>query len=157
MSSLWRIAGALLVALTCLARDAGACICTESAGLAADFGEASAVFAGEIVALELVEKTVEDTVVQDMVATFRVVRRWKGPSGDRIRVKTCGTQASLCTCGAAFALGKRFVVFASGKPLETSSCDRTTDYFAAPGDPEHQWLGVEDLVRALDAETKGKP
>jgi hypothetical protein len=147
-----------LVALCVLgarAAPARACTCFGSDDLAADVREADSVFAGEVVALELLETKVGDAVLRDMVATFRVSRRWKGVQGDRVKVKTCGTQTEICSCGVAFELGKRFVVFASGEPLVTGGCTRTQAFIAAPGSPDFQWMGVEDLVRALDAETRG--
>ena len=81
-----------------------------------------------------------------MVATFEVEQRWKGPSLRRLRVQTCGTQTFVCTCGADFQLGQRYVVFAEGKMLETSSCNRTT-----VADP----VG-DELLKGLDAITKRK-
>ena len=66
-----------------------------------------------------------------MVATLRVERRWKGPRTSLVRVRTCGTQAAVCTCGFDFQLGARYVVFASGSRLETTSCDRTRLALAA--------------------------
>jgi hypothetical protein len=52
----------------------------------------------------------------------------------------------VCTCGADFQLGQRYVVFAEGKPLETSSCNRTT-----VADP----VG-DELLKGLDAIAKRK-
>lgn len=95
-----------------------------------------------------------------MVATFAVERRWKGPTMRRLRVQTCGTQAMLCTCGFDFQLGQRYVVFADGKPPETSSCNRNailprlpkgeaTKIRAAGG-----VLPGDDLLKDLDAVAK---
>ena len=132
-------------------RSAHPCVCYESEGLAADFGEAKAVVAGKIVALEIATVTVGGTSSEDMVATVRVERRWKGPKDALLRVRTCGTQETLCTCGTDFRVGGYFLIFAAGKPLATSSCQRTRSYSSVPDEAGAQWLGVEDLVRDLDA------
>jgi len=83
----------------------------------------------------------EGEKIESMVATFEVEQRWKGPSLRRLRVLTCGTQTFVCTCGADFQLGQRYVVFAEGKMLETSSCNRT----AIPNP------AGDDLLKDLDA------
>jgi hypothetical protein len=89
-----------------------------------------------------------------MIATFRVERRWKGAPGKVVRVRTCGTQTSVCTCGTDFRLGASLVVFAVGNPLSTGSCQRTTEYHKVENEPDMKWLGAEELVRALDALAK---
>lgn len=140
------ILSALLVARPV---PAGACVCYESEGLTADFREAAAVFAGRVVALEIAEVKVGDHLEEEMVATLKVERRWKGPGSALLRIRTCGTQTMLCTCGTDFQLGAHFVVFAVGKPLGTGSCQRTRLYTPVPGEPGMEWLGAEDLVREL--------
>lgn len=138
---------AVLLAST---RPAAACVCYESAGLQADYREATAVFAGQVVALQIVSTRVAGTVEEQTVATLRVERRWKGPKDREIRVRTCGTQEMFCTCGTDFRLGAHFVVFAIGKPLATGSCQRTRRYDRVP-EAGLLWNGVEDLVRDLEA------
>jgi hypothetical protein len=130
---------------------AAACVCSESRGLEADYLEAAAVFAGKVVALEIAEVKVGDQVNEDMVATLRVERLWRGRKDTLLRVRTCGTQTMLRTCGTDFEVGAHFIVFALGTPLSTSSCQRTQRYTTAPGEPGLEWLGVEQLVRELDA------
>jgi hypothetical protein len=136
--------------------SAQACVCDESRGLEADYREAEAVFAGRIVALQVAPAKVGGNSDEHMVATLVVERRWKGPKTREIQVQTCGTQETLCTCGTDFALGGRFVVFAVGKPLSTSSCQRTRRYQRVPGDGKLQWVGAEDLVSDLDALERGR-
>lgn len=131
-----------------------ACVCEQSQGLAADVRAAEAVFAGTVVALDVVRDQVGAHNSEDMVATFKVKRRWKGPDKNILRVRTCGTQTMICTCGTDFRLGAHFVVFAVDKPLFTSSCQRTTEYQVVDYEPGMEWLGVEDLVRDLDALVK---
>ena len=146
-----RIVCLTLSAMLLAAGQAGACVCYESSGLEADFREAAAVFAGRVVALQTATTKSAGKVEEEMVATLSVERRWKGPKNAEIRVRTCGTQEMLCTCGTDFQLGARFVVFAVGKPLSTSSCQRTRRYNRVPGEVGMQWLGAEELVQGLDA------
>jgi hypothetical protein len=135
---------------------AQACVCGESSGLEADYREAEAVFAGRIVALQVAAAKAGDNTDEHMVATVVVERRWKGPKTREIQVRTCGTQEMLCTCSTDFELGGRFVIFATGKPLSTNSCQRTRRYQRIPGDATLQWVGAEDLVRDLDALERGR-
>jgi uncharacterized phage protein gp47/JayE len=114
--------------------------------LADEYRRSSAVFVGRIVSLEISTMVVEGHAVENMVATFEVERRWKGPSARRLRVQTCGTQMLVCTCGVDFQLGQRYVVFAEGKLLQTNSCNRTTVADAA-GD---------GLLESLDAVARRK-
>lgn len=143
-----------MAALLAAASPVDACVCYESAGLEADFREAAAVFAGKVVAVEIATVTVADRQEEVMVATIKVARRWKGPKDELVRVRTCGTQEMICTCGTNFRLGSHFVVFAVGKPLQTGSCQRTRAYTSMPQEPGIEWLGAEDLVRDLDALTR---
>jgi len=126
-----------------LAPDVSACVCTESGDISAQYGQAAAVFVGRVVALEVAPNPARASGEDDMVATLRVERRWKGPRTRTIRVRTCGTQAVGCTCGFDFQLGARYVVFATGRRLETTSCDRTRLALAA-----------DDIIR--DAERLSK-
>jgi hypothetical protein len=144
-------AALLLLLMTARVKGAYACVCYESAGLAADVAEAKAVFAGKVVALETVTATVAGHETENMVAVIRVTRRWKGPKDKVIRVQTCGTQDMICTCGTDFRLGGSYVVFGVGDPLGTGSCQRTQVYTPISSEPGMEWLGAEDLVRDLDA------
>lgn len=138
---IWRFCLACIVAVVCAARPAAACACADLGSLADEYRRSGAVFVGRIVSVEISTRVHEGHRVENMIATFYVERRWKGPHARRLRVRTCGTQTQVCTCGADFQLGQRYVVFAEGKPLETSSCNRTTVADAAG----------EDLLRGLDA------
>ena len=141
-----RLCLACVVVILCAARPAGACVCADLGSLADEYRRSSAVFVGRIVSLEISTKVIEGDRIENMVATFDVERRWKGPSVRRLRVQTCGTQMLVCTCGVDFQLGQRYVVFAEGKPLQTSSCNRTTITDTAG----------EDLLKGLDAVAKRK-
>ena len=139
-----RFSLACIIAILFAARPAAACVCADLGTVADEYRQSRAVFIGRIVSLEISTKVVKGNRIEDMIATFDVERRWKGPSVRRLRVQTCGTQTQLCTCGADFQLGQRYVVFAEGKALQTSSCNRTT---AAD-------IAGEDLMKGLDALAK---
>jgi hypothetical protein len=145
----WAVCALTVTILTVVPSWAAACVCVESKGLAADYREARAVFAGTVVALEIVRKQVEGHVLEDMVATFKVGRRWKGPKKAHLRIRTCGTQTMICTCGTNFRLGAHFVVFAVEAPMVTGSCQRATEYHPGP-EPGLEWVGAEELVKHLD-------
>ncbi len=133
------------------ARPAWACVCSEGGTLREDFQAAEAVFAGRVVGLTLEAVDRGDGKKEEvMVASLQVLRRWKGPSSELIKVATCGDQEFICTCGTDFTLGSHFLVFAVGSPLFTGSCQRTRGFSRVPTDPDLQWLGVEDLIRDLD-------
>jgi hypothetical protein len=137
---------ACIVATMCAARPVAACTCADLGPLADEYHHSSAVFVGRIVSIEISSKIIEGERVENMIATFAVERRWKGPSIRRLRVQTCGTQTLVCTCGVGFQLGQRYVVFAEGKPLQTSSGNRTHIAETAG----------EDLLKGLDAIAKRK-
>lgn len=143
---IWRLCLACIIAILCAARPAAACVCADPGSLADEYRRSSAVFVGRIVSLEISTKVVEGRRIENMIATFDVERRWKGPSARRLRVQTCGTQMLVCTCGVDFQLGQRYVVFAEGKPFQTSSCNRTTIADTAG----------EELLKGLDAAAKRK-
>jgi len=142
----WRLCLACVVVIVCAARPAGACACADMGSLADEYRQSDAVFVGRIVSIEISAEVVKGHRIEHMTATFKVERRWKGPSVRRLRVGTCGTQTMVCTCGVDFQLGQRYVVFAEGKPLTTSSCNRTT--LADTADNE--------LLKSLDAAARRK-
>ncbi|MEA2203725.1 MAG: hypothetical protein QOE77_501 [Blastocatellia bacterium] len=153
---------ACIVATTCAARPVAACTCPDLGSLADEYHHSSAVFVGRIVSIEIYSEIIGGEKIEHMIATFAVERRWKGPTLARLRVQTCGTQALVCTCGFNFQLGERYVVFAAGKPLKTSSCNRNvilpqlprgeaTKIRAAGG-----VLPGDDLLKDLDAIAKRK-
>jgi hypothetical protein len=135
-----------IVIIVCTARPVGACTCADSGSLNDEYHHSSAVFVGRIVSLEISSKVIGGVTIENMIAIFDVQRRWKGPSVRRLRVQTCGTQTLVCTCGVDFQLGQRYVVFAEGKPLQTSSCNRTHIAETAG----------EDLLKGLDALARRK-
>ena len=153
---------ACIVATMCAARPVAACTCADLGSLADEYHHSSAVFVGRIVSIEISSKIVDGERVENMVATFTVERRWKGPTIRRLRVQTCGTQTLVCTCGFNFQLGERYVVLAEGKPLETSSCNRNAILLQLPhGEATKIRAGGavlpgDDLLKELDAIAKRK-
>jgi hypothetical protein len=125
-------AGLFAIGVVLLAPRPGlACVCTDTGSVADEWRASGAVFLGRIVGLSIEAVKLEDIMAERMRASFKVERRWKGPKGPTIDVWTCGDQVEVCTCGVDFNLGERYVVFASGKPLGTGSCDRTRVLSAA--------------------------
>jgi len=151
-----------IFALLCAARPASACVCADLGSLSDEYHHSSAVFVGRIVSLEISSQVINGEKFENTIATFNVERRWKGPTVRRLRVQTCGTQALVCTCGFNFQLGQRYVVFADGRPLQTSSCNRTTDLLQLPQGEAAKiraagyTLPGDDLIGALDAIAKRK-
>jgi hypothetical protein len=125
----WLALGTLLLS----SRPAYTCVCVETGGLADELRSSRAVFLGRIVALSIDPIFVGGTEVERMRATFRVEHSWKGVKGRTVDVLTCGTQTVFCTCRADFRLGERYVVFASGQPLGTGSCNRTAPAGSSEG------------------------
>jgi hypothetical protein len=154
---------ACIVAIVFTVRPVDACVCADMGSLADEYHHSSAVFVGRIVSLEISSKVIDGVTIENMVATFAVERRWKGPSIRRLRVQTCGTQALVCTCGFDFQLGQRYVVFAQGKPLlQTSSCNRNEILPQLPKGEAAKiratgaQLPGDDLLKELDAIAKRK-
>jgi hypothetical protein len=151
-----------IFAILCTARPASACTCADLGSLTDEYHHSSAVFVGRIVSLQISSKLINGERIESMIATFDVERRWKGPTFRRLRVQTCGTQALVCTCGFDFQLGQRYVVFADGKPFQTSSCNRNA---ILPQLPQGEAAKIraaggvlpgDDLLKDLDAIAKRK-
>jgi hypothetical protein len=151
-----------IVVIVCTARPVGACVCADMGSLADEYYHSSAVFTGRIVSLEISSKVIDGETFENMIATFAVEQRWKGLAVRRLRVGTCGTQTLVCTCGVDFKLGERYVIFAVGTPLTTSSCNRNAFLPQLPkGEaPKIRAEGYElpgdDLIKELNALAKRK-
>ena len=87
----------------------------------AGFRDARAVFVGQVVATRVVQSATDRSDVRT-VATVRVERRWKGPRAKTLEVSACGGGDVVCTVSMDFTIGGRYVFFADGNPLSTSSC-----------------------------------
>jgi hypothetical protein len=85
------------------------------------FRDAKAVFVGQVMATRVVQSA-NDSFDVRTVATVRVERRWKGPSAKALEVSACGGGGVVCTVSIDFEIGRRYLFFAEGNPLSTSSC-----------------------------------
>jgi hypothetical protein len=135
---------AVTAGLVLIPRETTACGCGEPLGTVAyQLNKARVVFVGRVVRLELAGPRASGRDDEDMVATFTIEHRWKGPAKRTIRVRTSGNQTVLSTCGVDFQLGRRYVVFAAYDPLQTTSC-----WFTRAAEL------ADDLIRELDAASK---
>jgi hypothetical protein len=99
--------------------------CAAPEPIAVEYRRSAAVFIGRVTALEIVNTPPPRPDVHT-VATFEVERGWKGSRKRTAKVRTCGGGQAICTVGFTFAHGVRYVVFATGTPLETTICQRTS-------------------------------
>jgi len=106
--------------------DARSCAVREPRD--AEFRSSAAVFSGRVKSLRAVRGHGGPSDLQT-IATFDVERWWKGGRGRTAEVHSCGgsdgVNAVACTVGFTFDVGVRYLVFAYGRPLETSNCQRT--------------------------------
>jgi hypothetical protein len=108
-----------LIVFVALAGRAGAsCAVFE---IESGFRDAKAVFVGQVVATRVVQSATDRSDVRT-VATVRVERKWKGPRAKNLEVSACGGGDVLCTVSMDFEIGGRYLFFADGTPLSTSSC-----------------------------------
>ena len=109
--------------------SASACSCVPPVDVSAAFDQAHEVFAGRVVALELVTILDADPTVsfapEYLKVTLAVHSRWKGEDVEEAVVYTAFT---CCICGFGFEIGEEYLIYASldveGRP-QTSICDRT--------------------------------
>ena len=120
-----------LVAMLCIAPWQGSVQARECAApepLDVEFSRSAAVFIGRVKSLRVVRVGGGEFDLQT-VATFDVENWWKGGRARTVEVRSCGgidgDRAVICTHGFHFKLGVSYVVFATGRPLETSICLRT--------------------------------
>jgi hypothetical protein len=134
---------ALLVAGTPVSALAELRSCGPPWPLEAEFEASSVVIIGRVVAIANAVREWPETDVTGerlkflmRIATVEVERRWKGPADKTLQIETC----EQCTAGVGFAIGERWVVFASGQPPTTGDCGRTLRY----SDPRYraavEWL-----------------
>jgi hypothetical protein len=69
---------------------------------------------------------------------------WKGDLGPVALVRTCsytlGNESVTCGEDFSFAIGTRYIVFASGMPLQTNGCFLTERVDSLEGNRIMQWL-----------------
>jgi hypothetical protein len=102
------------------AMGAMACDCSPPGSAREEFQRMDAVFSGEVISLGL----------RSAKAEFKVEKVWKGPSAKKIALKYIGSD-----CTYPFVVGKKYLVYASGKEiLETHVCTRTKELDKASDD-----------------------
>ena len=105
-----------------------ACSCGEPPGLWESVEDATAVFAGRVVALE----SRGNTFAVDV--TFAVSRVWKGPAAPELVAYTRSLGAG--DCGYPLELEEEYLVYAYDEALEIWLCTRTTRLMYAEYDLE---------------------
>ncbi|HZO15696.1 MAG TPA: hypothetical protein VFB62_20630 [Polyangiaceae bacterium] len=126
-------------ALSTVAPTAFACSCMQPPPPAQALADASRVFEGEV-------KTVNQAEPGHVVATFRVLRAWKGVNEPEVVVHTAGDSAA---CGLGFAAGQRWLLYAHLHENNTHAnlCSRSTQESAG----DIAALGPPSFTPASDA------
>jgi hypothetical protein len=119
------------LAIFCVAHSRGsvqARSCAAPEAFEVEYRRSAAVFSGRVQALKVV-RVHDGAFGLVTVATFEVQNWWKGGRSKFVDVRSCGGIEGdveiICTHGFEFELGVSYVVFATGRPLETSLCLRT--------------------------------
>jgi hypothetical protein len=106
-----------------------ACDCSPPGSAREELQRMDAVFSGEVISGDLRSAKVE----------FKVEKVWKGPSAKKIALKYIGSD-----CTYPFVIGKKYLVYASGKEiLETHVCTRTKELDKASDDMKELGEGKE--------------
>lgn len=121
---LFVIVGAFLLYSTAVS----ACSCAPPGTPQEELNRSDAVFAGQV-------ESIQDSLTsgfmgpgQDYDVTFDIMRVWKGPETDTLKVKTSSSSAS---CGYSFQEGEDYLVYANEEyqvedgDLTVSLCSRT--------------------------------
>lgn len=128
---LMRVTFPLLFALV-YSQAAFACSCAPPPPPAAALRQASAVFAGRVIAISPAAGHRKRVV-------FRAEEIWKGASSPFISVSTWTDEAA---CGNSYSIGERWLVYANGgNALTTSLCSRTTQIQNAQQDLQALGIG----------------
>jgi len=122
-SNAWLLAMVFVLGATVAA---SACSCAPSLDVDQELHRADAVFAGRVVALELVLSSdpAIGVSLEQLRATLSVHSAWKGDVGEQTVVYTVFT---CCVCGFRFEIGEEYLVYAIEQDgeLHTSICTRT--------------------------------
>jgi hypothetical protein len=144
----WKELGTLALAVSFAAATAWACSCMpypddprEAVQRAWD--DSDAVLSGEVTGQRPIAVEGEPRAIE---VTFDVARRWKGPDGAQVRIRTADNSAA---CGYNFDTGAQYLVFASRDAqsghYSTGLCSLTRPLADARA-----------LVRVLDARMESK-
>ena len=117
---------------------AAACSCGPEADIEQALGDAAAVFAGRVIALELVPdpNPAVGISMEQLRVTVSVHSTWKGEIENLATVTTAFT---CCVCGFRFEIGEEYLIYAYRQDgvYRTSICDRTKLLGDASEDLEH--------------------
>jgi hypothetical protein len=106
-----------------------ACDCSPPGSPREELQRVDAVFSGEVINLSF----------RSAKVVFKVEKLWKGPGAKEIALEYIGSD-----CTYPFVVGKKYLVYASGKEiLKTSTCDRTKDLDKASVDLKELGEGQE--------------
>ena len=103
------------VAASFAAATAWACSCMPypddpRAAVQRAWDQSDAVLSGEVIAQRPVAIEGAPAAIE---VTFNVARRWKGPQGTQLKIRTADNSAA---CGYPFEAGAQYLVFASRDP-----------------------------------------
>ena len=116
---------------------AAACSCAPPPDIDQALESADAVFAGRVIAMELVPDAdpAIGVSMEHLRVTIAVHSAWKGEIAEQATVYTAFT---CCVCGFRFEIGEEYLVYAYGQDgvHRTSICDRTKRLEAAGEDLE---------------------
>jgi hypothetical protein len=121
-----RIRRFLFVAVTIAASVDARASCPGPLTLDDQFARSSTVFVGRVIRQRVAPSADRGPATE---TTLEAERIWKGERRRTIVVRTCGwaegRDAVTCSDDVRFRVGARYVVFASGHPLQTSDCQPT--------------------------------
>ncbi len=111
----------VVIAVGAMGKSVLACDCLRPVSTQEQVKRSSAVFVGIVTSATRVDK---------QVVEFQVEQYWKGP-----RAKKLTLRAPLNSCNFGFKVGEKYLVFAEGgKVLTTSICSGTKRFSAATAD-----------------------
>jgi hypothetical protein len=89
----------------------------------------AAVFTGRATSQRVIPSEAKAIGSMMTETTFEVEDVWKGDVGPVAQVRTCGytlgNESMTCSEGVTFSIGTRYIIFASGNPLQTNGCFST--------------------------------
>lgn len=105
--------------------DVSGCTCITPGPPSDVFEQASAVFVGKVIEIELMDANKIRGPFAGKLVRFSVERAFKGVEEDQVQILTARSEAS---CGYPFEEGKIYLVYANkgeDERLRTSICSRT--------------------------------
>lgn len=120
-----------------------ACSCLRPAPPLESLEQSTAVFAGEVVDIKVLDGVVVSSA-DPVKVTFEVSQTWKGPDYKTLVLTTARDSAS---CGYSFEEGEEYIVYAYGESdkLTTNICSRTNILASAQDDLQE--LGTSSSLK----------